>query len=157
MPYTGWTWHFITLICLKDCVVCLKRPKINEKEAGVGTFFKKKVAKELYFRQKNPTHTCRIISDAPTSSSCFCVIRDCAFDAIMCDGDVTVECVTFVAFITRSSRLIRSHLSSSSSLRRLDISSAWIWISSVCSFKRYLMKKIYVFDRGQKTVCRRPE
>ena len=31
--------HFFTYICCKNCIVCLKRPKINEKEAGVGTFF----------------------------------------------------------------------------------------------------------------------
>ena len=29
-----------TLICCKNCIVCLKRPKINEKEAGVGPFKK---------------------------------------------------------------------------------------------------------------------
>ena len=29
-----------TLICCKNCIVCLKRTKINEKEAVVGTFFK---------------------------------------------------------------------------------------------------------------------
>ena len=35
-PYTGWTFgHFFTLICCKICIVCLKRPKISEKEAGV--------------------------------------------------------------------------------------------------------------------------
>ena len=40
-PYTGWT--FFTFICCKNCDdVCLKRPKINEKEAGVGPFFKKR-------------------------------------------------------------------------------------------------------------------
>ena len=33
--------HFFTLICCKNCIVCLERPKINEKEAGVGPFFKK--------------------------------------------------------------------------------------------------------------------
>ena len=33
--------HFFTLICCKNCIVCLKRPKIIEKEAGVGPFFKK--------------------------------------------------------------------------------------------------------------------
>ena len=33
--------HFFTYICCKNCNVCLKRPKINEKEAGVGPFFKK--------------------------------------------------------------------------------------------------------------------
>ena len=32
-PYTGWT--FFTLFFLKICIVCFKRPKINENEAGV--------------------------------------------------------------------------------------------------------------------------
>ena len=27
--------HFSTLICCNNCIVYLKRPKINEKEAGV--------------------------------------------------------------------------------------------------------------------------
>ena len=39
-PYTGWT--FFTLICCKNYIVCLKRPKINVKEAGVGPIFLKK-------------------------------------------------------------------------------------------------------------------
>ena len=30
--------HVFTFICCKNCIVCLKRPKINEKEAGVGPF-----------------------------------------------------------------------------------------------------------------------
>ena len=34
--------HFFTCICRKNCNVCLKRPKINEKEAVVGPFFFKK-------------------------------------------------------------------------------------------------------------------
>ena len=29
-----------TLICYKNCIVCLKRPKINEKDAGVDPFKK---------------------------------------------------------------------------------------------------------------------
>ena len=36
---------FCTLIYCKNCFVCLKRPKINEKEAKVGPFFKKTVKK----------------------------------------------------------------------------------------------------------------
>ena len=32
---------FFRLICCKLCIVCLKRPKTNEKEAVVGPFFKK--------------------------------------------------------------------------------------------------------------------
>ena len=32
--------HSLTYICCKNCNVCLKRPKINEKEAGVGPFKK---------------------------------------------------------------------------------------------------------------------
>jgi len=31
---------FFTFIYCKNCIVCLKRPKINEKEAGVGPFLK---------------------------------------------------------------------------------------------------------------------
>ena len=31
---------FFTLICYKSCIVCLKRPKINKKEARVGPFIK---------------------------------------------------------------------------------------------------------------------
>ena len=38
-PYTGWT--FFTYYCCKNFNVCLKRPKISEKEAGVGPFLKK--------------------------------------------------------------------------------------------------------------------
>ena len=34
--------HFFTYICCKNFNVCLKRPKINEKEAGLAHFFKKK-------------------------------------------------------------------------------------------------------------------
>ena len=42
-PYTGWKRHFFTLICCKICNnVCLKRPKMNEKEAELAHFFKKK-------------------------------------------------------------------------------------------------------------------
>ena len=33
-PYTGWTFF------CKNCIVCLKSMKINEKEAGVGPFKK---------------------------------------------------------------------------------------------------------------------
>ena len=29
---------FFTLMCCKNCTVCLKRPKINKKEARVGPF-----------------------------------------------------------------------------------------------------------------------
>ena len=32
--------HFFTYICCKNCTVCLKRPKINEKESVVGPFKK---------------------------------------------------------------------------------------------------------------------
>ena len=43
-PYTGWRFgHFFTLICCKNCIVCLGGPKINEKEAGVGPFFSSNV------------------------------------------------------------------------------------------------------------------
>ena len=32
--------HFFTLICCKNCIVSLKRPKIKEKETGFGPFLK---------------------------------------------------------------------------------------------------------------------
>ena len=35
------TWTFFTLICCKNCIVCLKRLKINKKEAGLANFFLK--------------------------------------------------------------------------------------------------------------------
>ena len=44
--YTGWT--FFALIFCKNCIVCLKRPKINEKEAGVGSFLKKPILIRVY-------------------------------------------------------------------------------------------------------------
>ena len=31
--------HFFTYICCENCNACLKRPRINEKEAGIGPFF----------------------------------------------------------------------------------------------------------------------
>ena len=46
--------HFFTYICSKNCIVCLKRPKINEKESGVGPFFKKE-AQCLIPTQPKPT------------------------------------------------------------------------------------------------------
>ena len=33
LPYTGWTWHFFTLICCISFVVSLKRLKTSKKEA----------------------------------------------------------------------------------------------------------------------------
>ena len=37
-----WMDVFSHIFVVKICNVCLKRPKINEKEAGVGPFFLKK-------------------------------------------------------------------------------------------------------------------
>ena len=47
--------HFFTYICCKNCNdVCLKRRKINEKEAGVGPyFFKKTLSKPAFELQVN--------------------------------------------------------------------------------------------------------
>ena len=36
--YTGWA--FFTFVCCKNCNLCLKKMKINEKEVGVGQFKK---------------------------------------------------------------------------------------------------------------------
>ena len=45
--------HFFTYYCCYDCNVCLKRPKINEKEAGVGPFFLKN-RKKIQIIAKSP-------------------------------------------------------------------------------------------------------
>ena len=38
--------HFFTLICCKNCNdFCLKRPKINKKDAGVGPFLKNELTR----------------------------------------------------------------------------------------------------------------
>ena len=44
-------WHLdiFTLICCKNCIVCLKRPKINEKEAGVVPFKRRKILPETWY------------------------------------------------------------------------------------------------------------
>ena len=55
--YTGWT--FFTYICCKNCNdACLERPKINEKEAGVGPFFYKN--KQISFLHDDLFHAFHI-------------------------------------------------------------------------------------------------
>ena len=41
--------HDFFHICCKNCIVCLKKPKINETEAGVGPFFIKTFAESEEF------------------------------------------------------------------------------------------------------------
>ena len=41
-----WIDIFSHIFVVKICNVCLKRPKINKKEAGVGPFFLKKTKKD---------------------------------------------------------------------------------------------------------------
>ena len=49
VPSAAWTWHIFILICCKNCNdVCLKRPKINKKEAGVGPFKKRPIKKKFH-------------------------------------------------------------------------------------------------------------
>ena len=53
-PYTGWT--FFTFICCKNCnAVCLKKPKINEKEAGLAHFLlnRQRVGSDLINQMKS--------------------------------------------------------------------------------------------------------
>ena len=38
-PHTGWAWHFSHWFVVKNCIVCLKRLKTSEKEAGLANFF----------------------------------------------------------------------------------------------------------------------
>ena len=44
-----WMDIFSHIFVVKDCNVCLKRPKINEKEAEVGSFFKKRIRQANLF------------------------------------------------------------------------------------------------------------
>ena len=47
--YTGWTWHFFTLICCRNCIVCLKRLKIKRKRGrGCPIFLKKDLSPRPY-------------------------------------------------------------------------------------------------------------
>ena len=55
--------HFFTFICCKNCNVCLKNTKINEKEAGDGPFFLKSIAPrahsgELHLMHVTATECC---------------------------------------------------------------------------------------------------
>ena len=52
---------FFTFICSKNCNVCFKRPKINEKEAGFGPFYKRFII-EQYFTAKGTT----LLKNGPT-------------------------------------------------------------------------------------------
>ena len=45
---------FFTLICYKNGIVCLKRPKINEKEVRVGQFEKKHFGKNVHMLTSTP-------------------------------------------------------------------------------------------------------
>ena len=36
--FKSWCWTFLAMNCCKNCIVCLKRSKINEREAGVSPF-----------------------------------------------------------------------------------------------------------------------
>ena len=43
-----WMEIFSHIFVVKICNVCLKRPKINKKEAGVGPFLEKKIRQWLW-------------------------------------------------------------------------------------------------------------
>ena len=46
-PYTGWTWHFFTLICCKNCNnVCLKKTENKRKRGRGWPIFKKRDYRE---------------------------------------------------------------------------------------------------------------
>ena len=48
--------HFFTLICCKNCIVSLKRPKINVNEAGVGPFLVEKSTLKAISSQCNSNY-----------------------------------------------------------------------------------------------------
>ena len=55
--------HFSHLFDVKICNVCLKRPKINEKEAGVGPFLLKKEVANSPFKNWQKGIIVRIASN----------------------------------------------------------------------------------------------
>ena len=68
--------HFFTLICCKNCTVCLKRLKVNEKEAGVGPFFFKKNFVVYLLGGKivnNLAKLCFMVNFRPLPASDFCI------------------------------------------------------------------------------------
>ena len=61
--------HFFTYICCKNCdEVCLKRPKINEKEAGVGPFKPPPFLPKLSQNPSGNTHCWESITEQLVSS-----------------------------------------------------------------------------------------
>ena len=77
-PYTGWTFgNFFTLICCKNCIVCLKRPKTNKKEAGVAHFYKKTTCSSISNERIFPFQTSYLLQTCFTfyilNFSCFYV------------------------------------------------------------------------------------
>ena len=69
-PYTGWKFgHFFILISCKNCTVCLKRLKINEKEAGVCPFLKKMYLKGLLHSQVTQAATLKALINEATPGS----------------------------------------------------------------------------------------
>ena len=74
-PGTVYWMDIFHIYLLWNCVVCLKRPKINQKEAGVGPFLKKQLAtfpifamhpsiefsQQIATNRKDPFPTCFIL------------------------------------------------------------------------------------------------
>ena len=66
---TGWT--FFTLICYKNWIVCLKRPKINENEAGDGPLEKKNIGSDnCQFNSSWPPWPLKNLFEDDTPSWC---------------------------------------------------------------------------------------
>ena len=64
--------HFFTYICCKNCNVCLKRPKINKKEAGIGPFFKKNLQGNVYIYDITRIH---ILQKVHQGTPVTCIIK----------------------------------------------------------------------------------
>ena len=60
IPALDTRWTFFTFICRKNCVVCLKRPKINKKKPGVDNLKKQldKALKLIPVKDKNDRICC---------------------------------------------------------------------------------------------------
>ena len=85
-PDTGWT--FFTLICCKNCIVCLKRPKIKtKKRPGLAQFLKINVLyKSCWWTDSN---LCPLVAEAAHSAN---------FDTTTALNNVNVGSVEFCTF-----------------------------------------------------------
>ena len=77
---------FFTFICCKNCLVCLKRPKINKKEAWVGPIFLKKSCSAKVLQHRSQTK-CFSRGAKPQNEKLFAVQVKSLEEIFLCKTD----------------------------------------------------------------------